>query len=146
MRTCCILAAVTLFPSLVNGFACKANCLVLTTRARFQTTIPCRFAESRFQRIVRHISVISNHKPESLPIRRFVRGQVNCLPANHRNFIQDNRSETKVVLSMATGEWIPLGVPPLELRCDATLVCGQSFRWRKTADDEWSGVISGRLV
>jgi hypothetical protein len=47
---------------------------------------------------------------------------------------------------LTTHDWIPLCVSPSELRCDATLVCGQSFRWRKTADDEWSGVISGKLV
>ena len=48
--------------------------------------------------------------------------------------------------NLKSDEWAPLNVPPSELRCDSTLICGQSFRWQKTANDEWTGVISGKLV
>jgi hypothetical protein len=126
----------------VNGFAFTANSLG-STRARFQTISLCALADCRSQRIA-YIPLLSNCKSSLLTIRRSFRSRFNYLSANHRSFIHICRFRS--VMSIAAGEWIPLGIPPLELRCDATLVCGQSFRWRKTADDEWSGVISGRLV
>lgn len=42
--------------------------------------------------------------------------------------------------------WQPLGTPPEELRCDVTLVCGQSFRWRAIGTDTWRGVIGSHVV
>lgn len=42
--------------------------------------------------------------------------------------------------------WRSLGVPPEELRCDVTLVCGQSFRWKPVAENEWRGVIGSYVV
>lgn len=44
------------------------------------------------------------------------------------------------------GEWRRLSSVPAELRCGITLVCGQSFRWRATGDNEWTGVIADRMV
>ena len=44
------------------------------------------------------------------------------------------------------GEWRRLSSLPAELRCGVTLVCGQSFRWRATGDNEWTGVIADRMV
>jgi N-glycosylase/DNA lyase len=44
------------------------------------------------------------------------------------------------------GEWRRLSSVPAELRCGVTLVCGQSFRWRVTGDNEWTGVIADRIV
>ncbi len=42
--------------------------------------------------------------------------------------------------------WRSLGVPPDELRCDVTLMCGQSFRWRLIAENMWRGVIGSQVV
>ncbi|MCS6829025.1 MAG: hypothetical protein NZ749_00110 [bacterium] len=42
--------------------------------------------------------------------------------------------------------WRSLGVSPEELRCDVTLVCGQSFRWKPIAQNEWRGVISSCVI
>lgn len=42
--------------------------------------------------------------------------------------------------------WRSLEVPPEELRCDVTLVCGQSFRWKPVAENEWRGVIGSWVV
>lgn len=42
--------------------------------------------------------------------------------------------------------WRSLGVPPEELRCDVTLVCGQSFRWKPVAQNTWRGVIGSYIV
>lgn len=42
--------------------------------------------------------------------------------------------------------WQPLGVPPEELRCDVTLVCGQSFRWKALDAHTWRGVVGSYVV
>lgn len=42
--------------------------------------------------------------------------------------------------------WCSLQVPPEELRCDVTLACGQSFRWRQIAPDRWRGVIGSNVI
>lgn len=42
--------------------------------------------------------------------------------------------------------WRSLGVAPEELRCDVTLVCGQSFRWKPVAENTWRGVIGSYVV
>lgn len=42
--------------------------------------------------------------------------------------------------------WRALGVPPEELRCDVTLTCGQSFRWKAVDPDVWRGVIGSHVV
>lgn len=42
--------------------------------------------------------------------------------------------------------WRSLKVPPEELRCDVSLVCGQSFRWKAVAENEWRGVIGSYVV
>lgn len=42
--------------------------------------------------------------------------------------------------------WQPLGVPPEELRCDVTLVCGQSFRWKSIDAHTWRGVVGSYVV
>lgn len=41
-------------------------------------------------------------------------------------------------------EAIDLGGQPLDL--DTTLACGQAFRWRKTEDGLWYGVVGSRLI
>ena len=38
-------------------------------------------------------------------------------------------------------QWVPLLIHPDELRLEATLMSGQSFRWLKTGESEWSSVI-----
>ncbi|KJE97506.1 DNA N-glycosylase [Capsaspora owczarzaki ATCC 30864] len=47
---------------------------------------------------------------------------------------------------MSVLRWRSLAAPPAELRIDVTLACGQSFRWKKTGDNEWSSVLGGRLI
>ncbi|BDA51122.1 N-glycosylase/DNA lyase at N-terminal half [Coccomyxa sp. Obi] len=42
--------------------------------------------------------------------------------------------------------WQSLSCPPSELRLEFTLPTGQSFRWRKTAPQEYTGVIQERVV
>lgn len=46
----------------------------------------------------------------------------------------------------ALPSWTSLGTPEEELRLEFTLPTGQSFRWRKTADCEYTGVIGHRVV
>ncbi|EAS33649.1 8-oxoguanine DNA-glycosylase (ogg) [Coccidioides immitis RS] len=43
-------------------------------------------------------------------------------------------------------EWRKLPVSLTELCINTTLRCGQTFRWRKSAEDEWSCVLHGRIV
>ena len=40
----------------------------------------------------------------------------------------------------------PLGLPPHELTLEHTLPTGQSFRWRRTGDGEFTGVVGRRVV
>lgn len=40
-------------------------------------------------------------------------------------------------MAIRAAEWRKLPVSLTELCIDTTLRCGQSFRWRKSADDEW---------
>ncbi|KAK5894878.1 hypothetical protein CesoFtcFv8_011525 [Champsocephalus esox] len=49
------------------------------------------------------------------------------------------------VLSSGAKLWRSLACAKSELRLDLTLACGQSFRWRETAEGHWTGVIRGRL-
>lgn len=42
--------------------------------------------------------------------------------------------------------WSSLGTPAAELRLEFTLPTGQSFRWRKTGEAEYTGVIGTRVV
>jgi hypothetical protein len=44
------------------------------------------------------------------------------------------------------GAWRALETPPAELQLAFTLPTGQSFRWVKVGDNEYAGVIRGRLV
>ncbi|XP_026188643.1 N-glycosylase/DNA lyase isoform X1 [Mastacembelus armatus] len=41
--------------------------------------------------------------------------------------------------------WRSLPCAKSELRLDLTLACGQSFRWRETAEGHWTGVMGGRV-
>ncbi|XP_077587137.1 N-glycosylase/DNA lyase [Stigmatopora nigra] len=52
---------------------------------------------------------------------------------------------THAVLSQGVNRWRSLACDKSELRLDLILACGQSFRWRETADDHWTGVIGGRV-
>lgn len=42
--------------------------------------------------------------------------------------------------------WRSLHAPPEELRCDVTLVCGQSFRWKPLNANTWRGVLGSYVV
>lgn len=41
--------------------------------------------------------------------------------------------------------WRSLELARSELRLEFTLACGQSFRWRETAEGHWTGVMGGRV-
>ncbi|KAI9747859.1 MAG: hypothetical protein M4579_007372, partial [Chaenotheca gracillima] len=43
-------------------------------------------------------------------------------------------------------DWKKLPVSLSELCLDTTLRCGQSFRWRKSGDEEWSCALHGRIL
>ncbi|XP_071776892.1 N-glycosylase/DNA lyase [Centroberyx gerrardi] len=49
------------------------------------------------------------------------------------------------VLSSGTKLWRSLSCSRSELRLDLTLGCGQTFRWRETAEGHWTGVMGGRV-
>ncbi|XP_018541508.1 N-glycosylase/DNA lyase [Lates calcarifer] len=49
------------------------------------------------------------------------------------------------VLSSGAKMWRSLVCLKSELRLDLTLACGQSFRWRETAEGHWTGVMGGRV-
>ncbi|KAF2750591.1 hypothetical protein M011DRAFT_416649 [Sporormia fimetaria CBS 119925] len=49
-------------------------------------------------------------------------------------------------MAVRTTDWRKLPVTLTELCINTTLRCGQSFRWRKSAEDEWSCAIHGRIL
>ncbi|XP_041861061.1 N-glycosylase/DNA lyase isoform X1 [Melanotaenia boesemani] len=49
------------------------------------------------------------------------------------------------VLSSGAKMWRSMCCLKSELRLDLTLACGQSFRWRETAEGHWTGVMGGRV-
>lgn len=49
------------------------------------------------------------------------------------------------VMSSGAKLWRCLSCAKSELRLDLTLACGQSFRWRETAEGHWTGVMGGRV-
>ncbi|XP_072223817.1 N-glycosylase/DNA lyase [Leuresthes tenuis] len=49
------------------------------------------------------------------------------------------------VLSSGAKMWRSVACLKSELRLDLTLACGQSFRWKETAEGHWTGVMGGRV-
>ncbi|KAH7068505.1 DNA glycosylase [Paraphoma chrysanthemicola] len=49
-------------------------------------------------------------------------------------------------MALRAAEWHKLPTSLTELCINTTLRCGQSFRWRKSADDEWSMALHGRVL
>ncbi|KAF2654172.1 hypothetical protein K491DRAFT_717345 [Lophiostoma macrostomum CBS 122681] len=49
-------------------------------------------------------------------------------------------------MAMRASEWQKLPVSLTELCINTSLRCGQSFRWRKSAEDEWSCALHGRIL
>ncbi|KAF1975178.1 hypothetical protein BU23DRAFT_552593 [Bimuria novae-zelandiae CBS 107.79] len=49
-------------------------------------------------------------------------------------------------MALRAAEWQKLPISLMELCINTTLRCGQSFRWRKSAEDEWSMVLHGRIL
>ncbi|XP_048066616.1 N-glycosylase/DNA lyase isoform X2 [Megalobrama amblycephala] len=49
------------------------------------------------------------------------------------------------LLSAGCKAWRSITCPRSELRLDLTLGCGQTFRWRETADGHWTGVMRGKV-
>jgi len=52
----------------------------------------------------------------------------------------------KTTVKLADPQWQSLGTPRSELTLDFTLPTGQSFRWRKSGEQEYTGVVHNRLV
>ncbi|XP_072305807.1 N-glycosylase/DNA lyase [Eucyclogobius newberryi] len=48
-------------------------------------------------------------------------------------------------MSLGRPLWRSLEMVRSELRLELTLACGQSFRWRETAEGHWTGVMGGRV-
>ncbi|TVY78447.1 N-glycosylase/DNA lyase [Lachnellula suecica] len=48
--------------------------------------------------------------------------------------------------NLRISEWRKLPVSLAELCIDTTLRCGQSFRWKKLNNDEWSCALHGRII
>lgn len=48
-------------------------------------------------------------------------------------------------LSTVVQMWRSIECARSELRLELTLACGQSFRWRETAEGHWTGVMGGRV-
>lgn len=46
---------------------------------------------------------------------------------------------------LSSGMWKCIELARSELRLELTLACGQSFRWRETAEGHWTGVMGGRV-
>ncbi|KAF1936223.1 DNA glycosylase [Clathrospora elynae] len=49
-------------------------------------------------------------------------------------------------MPLRAAEWHKLPISLTELCINTTLRCGQSFRWRKSAEDEWSMALHGRIL
>ncbi|KAF1842707.1 DNA glycosylase [Cucurbitaria berberidis CBS 394.84] len=49
-------------------------------------------------------------------------------------------------MAVRAAEWHKLPTSLTELCINTTLRCGQSFRWRKSAEDEWSMALHGRII
>ncbi|XP_074537739.1 N-glycosylase/DNA lyase isoform X2 [Halichoeres trimaculatus] len=49
------------------------------------------------------------------------------------------------VMSSGAKLWRSLSCARSELRLDLTLACGQTFRWRETAEGYWTGVMGGQV-
>ncbi|XP_017561243.1 N-glycosylase/DNA lyase isoform X1 [Pygocentrus nattereri] len=49
------------------------------------------------------------------------------------------------LLSAGAKAWRSIPCFRAELRLDLTLGCGQTFRWRETGKDHWTGVMGGRV-
>ncbi|KAH9878919.1 hypothetical protein J1614_002354 [Plenodomus biglobosus] len=49
-------------------------------------------------------------------------------------------------MALRAAEWHKLPTSLTELCLNTTLRCGQSFRWRKSAEDEWSMALHGRIL
>ncbi|KAF2731280.1 DNA glycosylase [Polyplosphaeria fusca] len=49
-------------------------------------------------------------------------------------------------MAVRSADWQRLPITLAELCINTTLRCGQSFRWRKSADDEWSCALHGRIL
>lgn len=49
------------------------------------------------------------------------------------------------LLSAGCKAWRSLSCPQSELWLNLTLGCGQTFRWRETADGHWTGVMQGKV-
>ncbi|KAG4432438.1 hypothetical protein IFR05_012074 [Cadophora sp. M221] len=48
--------------------------------------------------------------------------------------------------SMRVSEWRKLPISLAELCIETTLRCGQSFRWKKLRDNEWTCALHGRII
>ena len=88
--------------------------------------------------------------PSSFPVlraRRFILLQPRWAPCS-AGTVYRLRLRAVMSASKATdaGKWRSLAMPRKELCLAFTLPTGQSFRWRKTGDDVYTGVVHKRVV
>ena len=86
----------------------------------------------------------------NLPVlraRKFILLQPRWAPCN-ADTVQRLRLRAMISASEATDarEWRSLAMPKKELCLAFTLPTGQSFRWRKTGNDVYTGVVHKRVV
>ncbi|KAJ1823097.1 8-oxoguanine glycosylase ogg1 [Coemansia sp. RSA 2599] len=55
-------------------------------------------------------------------------------------------SEIKLKEETPRTRWTDLCIPPSELRLNPTLICGQAFRWKQTAPDEYTCALWNHVV
>lgn len=82
-----------------------------------------------------------------LQARRFIFLQPRWAPCNAET---GQRLRLRAMMSASEAsnarEWRSLAMPKKELCLAFTLPTGQSFRWRKTGDDVYTGVVHKRVV
>ena len=118
--------AITAFRAAVGraSSAAFASCAALLCWRRINASIVLTCGSP--QRVARQAEQSSTARPQlQLTSRRRLRAQ-------------------KMLLRLRS--WLPLGAPPSEVRLDFTLPTGQSFRWRRTGEQEYTGVVHRRVV
>ena len=114
---------------------------------------PLRFTRSHEDRINNTVSSIrSLHRrfsfaPNSNSIMRLDPITPGSLPMNAAIAMAKPIASVAVGrLDQGGGGWTSLGLNRRELTLDHTLPTGQSFRWRRTGENEYTGVIGTRVV
>lgn len=67
-------------------------------------------------------------------------------PTSRRSLAASFSSSAAASPPVGDGRWEPLGIPRSELSLSLTLPTGQTFRWRKTGPDQFTGVVGPHLL